>query len=217
MIILDVNKLSKNFGYGQLFLDVSFSLNEGESISIVGPNGCGKSTLLKMIAGLEKIDSGSVSIMKGAKVAYLDQTGSSIDDDRCVYDVLKDAFKDLTEIAGQKPVLTYAKKSIATFKVRAGMAIGCKVTLRREKMYEFLDRLITMALPRVRDFRGVSKNAFDGHGNYTLGVKEQLIFPEIEYDKVSKIRGMDIVIVTTATTDEEAYSLLELIGMPFHK
>ena len=127
------------------------------------------------------------------------------------------AVADLAQITGQKPVITKAKKSIATFKLREGQEIGCKVTLRGVRMYEFIDKLVSIALPRVRDFRGVSKNAFDGHGNYTLGVKEQLIFPEIEYDKVSKIRGMDIVIVTTAQTDEEAYSLLELIGMPFHK
>ena len=130
---------------------------------------------------------------------------------------LEEAVKELAIITGQKPVTTKAKKSIATFKLREGQEIGCKVTLRGVRMYEFIDKLVSIALPRVRDFRGVSKNAFDGHGNYTLGVKEQLIFPEIEYDKVSKIRGMDIVIVTTAQTDEEAYSLLELIGMPFHK
>lgn len=130
---------------------------------------------------------------------------------------LEEAVKELGIITGQKPVTTKAKKSIATFKLREGQEIGCKVTLRGVRMYEFIDKLVSIALPRVRDFRGVSKNAFDGHGNYTLGVKEQLIFPEIEYDKVSKIRGMDIVIVTTANTDEEAYSLLELIGMPFHK
>ncbi len=130
---------------------------------------------------------------------------------------LEDAVKDLTIISGQKPVITKAKKSIATFKVREGQAIGCKVTLRGTRMYEFLDKLVSISLPRVRDFRGVSKNAFDGHGNYTLGVKEQLIFPEIDYDKVSKIRGMDIVIVTTANTDEEAYALLNEIGMPFKK
>lgn len=130
---------------------------------------------------------------------------------------LEDAVKDLTIISGQKPVITKAKKSIATFKVREGQSIGCKVTLRGVRMYEFLDKLVSISLPRVRDFRGVSKNAFDGHGNYTLGVKEQLIFPEIDYDKVSKIRGMDVVIVTTANTDEEAYALLEMIGMPFKK
>lgn len=130
---------------------------------------------------------------------------------------LEDAVKDVTIITGQKPVITKAKKSIATFKVREGQSIGCKVTLRGIRMYEFLDKLVSISLPRVRDFRGVSKNAFDGHGNYTLGVKEQLIFPEIDYDKVSKIRGMDVVIVTTANTDEEAYALLELIGMPFKK
>jgi len=120
-------------------------------------------------------------------------------------------------ITGQHPVTTKAKKSIATFKLREGQVIGVKVTLRDVRMYEFFDRLVSIALPRVRDFRGVSKNSFDGHGNYTLGVKEQLIFPEIDYDKVSKIRGMDIVIVTTAESDDEAYSLLEALGMPFHR
>ncbi len=130
---------------------------------------------------------------------------------------LDDAVNDLTTLSGQKPVITKAKKSIATFKLREGQAIGCKVTLRGERMYEFLDKLISVALPRVRDFRGISRNAFDGHGNYTLGVKEQLIFPEIDYDKVSKIRGMDVVIVTTAKSDKEAASLLEKLGMPFRK
>ncbi len=130
---------------------------------------------------------------------------------------LDDAVADLTLIAGQKPVITKAKKSIATFKVREGQAIGCKVTLRGKRMYEFLDKLVSIALPRVRDFRGINKNAFDGHGNYTLGVKEQLIFPEIDYDKVAKVRGMDIVMVTTAHSDKEAASLLEKLGMPFKK
>ncbi|MBQ7250720.1 MAG: 50S ribosomal protein L5 [Bacilli bacterium] len=130
---------------------------------------------------------------------------------------LDDAVADLTILSGQKPVITKAKKSIATFKLREGQAIGCKVTLRGERMYEFLDKLISVALPRVRDFRGINRNAFDGHGNYTLGVKEQLIFPEIDYDKVSKIRGMDVVIVTTAQSDKEAASLLEKLGMPFRK
>ena len=120
-------------------------------------------------------------------------------------------------ITGQHPVTTKAKKSIATFKLREGQVIGVKVTLRDVRMYEFFDRLVSIALPRVRDFRGVSKNSFDGHGNYTLGVKEQLIFPEIDYDKVSKIRGMDIVINTSARNDEEAFGLLEALGMPFHK
>lgn len=128
---------------------------------------------------------------------------------------LEDSVADLTLIAGQKPVVTHAKKSIATFKLREGQAIGCKVTLRGKRMYEFYDKLVSIALPRVRDFRGVSRNAFDGHGNYTLGVKEQLIFPEIDYDKIGKIRGMDIVIVTTAKKDEEALSLLAHLGMPF--
>ena len=131
--------------------------------------------------------------------------------------LLDDAVADLTVIAGQKPVITKSKKSIASFKLRANQPIGCKVTLRGERMYEFLDKLVTITLPRVRDFRGVNRNAFDGRGNYTLGIKEQLIFPEIDYDKIGKLRGMDIVIVTTANTDAEAYSLLELIGMPFAK
>ncbi|KYZ77713.1 50S ribosomal protein L5 [Anaerosporomusa subterranea] len=129
--------------------------------------------------------------------------------------VLDAAVGDLTTIAGQKPVVTRAKKSIAAFKIRQGMPIGTKVTLRGERMFHFLDKLLNISLPRVRDFRGVSPRAFDGRGNYTLGVKEQLIFPEIEYDKVDKVRGMDIVIVTTAKTDEEARELLKLMGMPF--
>lgn len=130
---------------------------------------------------------------------------------------LDTAVEELTIITGQKPVVTKAKKSIAGFRLREGMPIGAKVTLRGERMYEFLDKLIAIALPRVRDFRGVSKKAFDGRGNYTLGVKEQLIFPEIDYDKVSKVRGMDIVIVTTANSDEEARELLTQFGMPFQK
>ena len=130
---------------------------------------------------------------------------------------LEEAVAELTLITGQKPVITKAKKSVANFKVREGQAIGCKVTLRGVKMWDFYDKLVSIALPRVRDFRGVSKNAFDGRGNYTLGVKEQLIFPEIDYDKVVKVRGMDVVIVTTAQTDKEAYTLLELLGMPFSR
>ncbi|MBR3357788.1 MAG: 50S ribosomal protein L5 [Solobacterium sp.] len=131
--------------------------------------------------------------------------------------VLEEAVEELTQIAGQKPVITKAKKSIANFKLREGMAIGCKVTLRGERMYEFLDKLINISLPRVRDFRGVSNTAFDGRGNYTLGIKEQLIFPEINFDKVNKVRGMDIVIVTTAKTNQEAHALLKGMGMPFAK
>lgn len=131
--------------------------------------------------------------------------------------VLEEAVAELTTIAGQKPVVTKAKKSIANFKLREGMAIGTKVTLRGEKMYEFFDKLVSIALPRVRDFRGVSNTAFDGRGNYTLGVKEQIIFPEIQYDKVNNVRGMDIVIVTTANTNEEAKELLKGLGMPFAK
>ncbi|WP_339149927.1 MULTISPECIES: 50S ribosomal protein L5 [unclassified Sutcliffiella] len=127
------------------------------------------------------------------------------------------AVEELSSITGQKPVVTRAKKSIAGFRLREGMPIGAKVTLRGERMYEFLDKLVSVSLPRVRDFRGISKKSFDGRGNYTLGVKEQLIFPEIDYDKVSKVRGMDIVIVTTANTDEEARELLTSFGMPFQK
>ncbi|CRZ35245.1 large subunit ribosomal protein L5 [Herbinix hemicellulosilytica] len=131
--------------------------------------------------------------------------------------VLESAAKDLETITGQKPVITKAKKSIANFKIRQGMSIGCKVTLRGERMYDFADRLINLALPRVRDFRGVSPDSFDGRGNYALGIKEQLIFPEIDYDKVDKVRGMDIIFVTTAKTDEEARELLSGFGMPFRK
>ena len=130
---------------------------------------------------------------------------------------LDKAVEELTLISGQKPIINLAKKSIAAFRLREGMAIGTKVTLRGERMYEFLDKLVTVSLPRVRDFRGISKRSFDGRGNYTLGVKEQLIFPEIDYDRVDKVRGMDIVIVTTAKTDEESKELLTQLGMPFQK
>ena len=131
--------------------------------------------------------------------------------------ILEAAMGDMELITGQKPVVTKSKKSIANFKIREGMPIGCKVTLRGEKMYEFVDRLVNLALPRVRDFRGVNPNAFDGRGNYARGIKEQLIFPEIEYDKIDKVRGMDIIFVTTAKTDEEARELLTLFNMPFAK
>ena len=131
--------------------------------------------------------------------------------------VLETAVKELETITGQKVVVTRAKKAIANFKLREGLAIGCKVTLRGEKMYEFLDRLVNLALPRVRDFRGVSADSFDGRGNYALGIKEQIIFPEIEYDKIDKVRGMDVIVVTTAKTDEEARELLTLFNMPFAK
>ncbi len=130
---------------------------------------------------------------------------------------LEEAVAELQQIAGQKPVITKAKKSIANFKLREGMQIGCKVTLRGERMYEFLDKLVSISLPRVRDFHGVSATAFDGRGNYTLGVREQLIFPEINFDKVNKVRGMDVVIVTTANTNKEAHFLLKEMGMPFAK
>ncbi|MCI9515269.1 MAG: 50S ribosomal protein L5 [Oscillospiraceae bacterium] len=131
--------------------------------------------------------------------------------------VLEAVVRDLTTITGQKAIITNAKKSVANFKVREGMPVGAKVTLRGEKMWEFLDRLFNVALPRVRDFRGINPNSFDGRGNYALGIKEQLIFPEIEYDKIDKIRGMDIVVCTTAKTDEEAKALLELVGAPFER
>ena len=130
---------------------------------------------------------------------------------------LEAAVTDLAAITGQQPVITKAKKSVANFKIREGMNLGCKVTLRSDKMYEFLDRLFNIALPRVRDFRGINPNAFDGRGNYALGIKEQLIFPEIDYDKIDKVRGMDIIFVTTANTDEEARELLSLMGAPFTK
>ena len=129
--------------------------------------------------------------------------------------LLEAAMSDMQTITGQKPIITKAKNSIANFKIREGMSIGCKVTLRGEKMYEFLDRLVNLALPRVRDFRGVNPDSFDGRGNYALGIKEQIIFPEVEYDKVDKVRGMDVVFVTTAKTDEEARELLRLFNMPF--
>ena len=131
--------------------------------------------------------------------------------------VLESAIADMEKIAGQKAVVTRAKNSVANFKIREGMPIGCKTTLRGDKMYEFLDRLVNLALPRVRDFRGVSADSFDGRGNYALGIKEQIIFPEIEYDKIDKVRGMDVIIVTTAKTDEEARELLRLFNMPFKK
>lgn len=130
---------------------------------------------------------------------------------------LESALEEMTLIAGQKPVTTKARKSVSNFKIREGMAVGCKVTLRGDRMYEFFDKLVNISLPRVRDFRGVSKTSFDGRGNYALGIKEQLIFPEINYDKIDKLRGMDIIITTTANTDEEARELLKLMGMPFSK
>jgi len=152
-----------------------------------------------------------MQVPKVEKVIINMGVGDAVGDSKA----LDGAVADLTTIAGQKPVITKAKKSIAAFKLRAGMPIGTKVTLRGDRMYYFLDKLMNIALPRVRDFRGVSTTAFDGRGNYALGLKEQLIFPEIEYDKVSKVRGMDVIIVTTAQTDEEARELLKLLGMPF--
>ena len=157
--------------------------------------------------------SSSMEAPKIVKVVINMGVGDAIDNPKN----LDEAVAELTQIAGQKPVITKAKKSIANFKLREGMPIGCKVTLRGERMYEFLDKLFNISLPRVRDFHGVSAKAFDGRGNYTLGVKEQLIFPEINFDKVNKVRGMDVVIVTTAKTNNEAHALLKEMGMPFTK
>jgi large subunit ribosomal protein L5 len=157
--------------------------------------------------------SSSMEIPRLEKIVVNMGVGDAVSNSK----VLDDAVAELQAIAGQKPVITKAKKSIASFKLREGMPIGCKVTLRGERMYEFLDKLISISLPRVRDFHGINENAFDGRGNYTLGVKEQLIFPEINFDNIKKLRGMDIVIVTTANTDEEGRALLSLLGMPFYK
>lgn len=163
---------------------------------------------------MEKYSYSSVmEIPKLEKIVINMGCGDSVSNSK----VLDDAVEELKIISGQKPVVTKAKKSIANFKLREGMPIGCKVTLRGERMYEFLDKLVSISLPRVRDFHGISSDAFDGRGNYTLGVKEQLIFPEINFDKVKKVRGMDIVIVTTAKTDEEGRLLLQGLGMPFKK
>lgn len=157
-----------------------------------------------------------VSVMQAPKVEKI-VINMGVGDAIANAKALEDAVAELTQLSGQKPVITKAKKSIANFKLREGMSIGCKVTLRGEKMYEFLDKLVSIALPRVRDFRGVSATAFDGRGNYTLGIKEQLIFPEINFDKVTRVRGMDIVIVTTAKSDVEGRALLLEMGMPFEK
>ena len=154
-----------------------------------------------------------MQVPKMVKIVINMGVGDSISNSK----LLDAAVEDLTQISGQKPLITKAKKSIAVFKLREGMPIGVEVTLRGERMYEFYDKLVSISLPRVRDFRGVNPNAFDGRGNYTIGIKEQLIFPEINYDKVLKIRGMDIVIVTTANTDEEGRALLTKLGMPFAK
>jgi len=155
--------------------------------------------------------SSVMEIPKIEKVVVNMGVGEAVGDPKS----LDAAVGDLTAITGQKPIITRAKKSIASYKLRAGMPIGCKVTLRGERMYHFLDKLFNVALPRIRDFRGVSPDGFDGRGNYTLGLKEQLVFPEIVYDKIDKLRGMDIAIVTTAGTDEEGYDLLKAMGMPF--
>lgn len=157
--------------------------------------------------------SNVMQIPKIEKIVINMGVGQAIQDAKA----LDGAVQDMTAITGQKPVITRAKKSIAGFKLRAGMAIGCKVTLRGEKMYEFFDKLVNISLPRVRDFSGVSPNGFDGRGNYNLGLKEQLIFPEINYDKIDRVRGMDICVVTSAKTDEEARELLTMMGMPFKK
>ena len=157
--------------------------------------------------------SSSMEIPRLEKIVVNMGVGDAVSNSK----VLDDAVAELQAITGQKPVITKAKKSIASFKLREGMPIGCKVTLRGERMYEFLDKLVSISLPRVRDFHGINENAFDGRGNYTLGVKEQLIFLEINFDNIKKLRGMDIVIVTTANTDEEGRALLSLLGMPFYK
>ncbi|NLC25528.1 MAG: 50S ribosomal protein L5 [Fastidiosipila sp.] len=154
-----------------------------------------------------------MQVPKLSKIVLNMGVGDAKEDSKAI----DNAVEDLTTIAGQKAVVTYAKKSIANFKLREGMAIGAKVTLRGDRMYYFFDKLISVALPRVRDFRGINPNSFDGHGNFTLGAREQLIFPEIDYDSIDKIRGLDIVIVTTAETDEEGKALLEALGMPFRK
>jgi len=159
---------------------------------------------------------GYTSVMQAPKIVKV-VVNMGVGDAIANAKLLDEAVEELTQITGQKPVITKAKKSIANFKLREGMAIGCKVTLRGERMYEFLDKLLNVSLPRVRDFHGVSATAFDGRGNYTLGVKEQLIFPEINFDKVQKVRGMDVVIVTTAKTNQDAFALLKGMGMPFAK
>lgn len=171
--------------------------------------------LSEVVKGLqEKYNYKNVmQIPKVTKVVINMAVGEAVTNSKA----LDAAVNDMTIISGQKPIITKAKKSIAAFKIREGMNLGCKVTLRGERMYEFLDKLMNLTLPRVRDFRGVSATGFDGRGNYTLGLKEQLIFPEIEYDKVDKARGMDITIVTTATTDEEGRDMLKMMGMPFEK
>ena len=171
-----------------------------------------KSEVVKSL--VEQFDYTSVmQAPKVDKIVVNMGVGEAINNSR----FLDDAVEELTQITGQKPVITKAKKSIANFKLRDGMPIGCKVTLRGEKMYDFLEKLIKVALPRVRDFRGVSSSAFDGRGNYTFGIREQLIFPEIDFDKVNKVRGMDITIVTTAQSDQEGHALLKALGMPFQK
>lgn len=175
-----------------------------------------KEKYINEIAPALKEKFGYKSIMQVPKLEKI-VINMSVSDVKENSKAMDNALRDLTQISGQKPLITKAKKSIAAFKLREGMNIGCKVTLRSNKMYDFATRLFNVALPRVRDFKGVSQKSFDSKGNYTLGIKEQLIFPEIEYDKVDKVRGMDIVFVTTAKTDEEAHALLSMLGLPFSK
>ena len=177
-----------------------------------------KGDTVKVIAGKDKGKEGKVLAVNAKdNTVLVENVNMGVGEAKENAKLLDAAIADMELITGQKAVSTKAKKSVANFKIREGMPIGCKVTLRGDKMYEFADRLINLALPRVRDFRGVNPNAFDGRGNYALGIKEQLIFPEVEYDKVDKVRGMDIIFVTTAKTDEEARELLTLFNMPFAK
>ena len=203
--------LKQKVAFAQLELNRLKSLEKSERKKV--------ETRLKIILGAEVAKAmhdkfqykNVMEIPKIEKVVINMGVGEAVGNSKA----LESAVADMTQIAGQKPVITKAKKSIAAFKVRQGMPLGAKVTLRGDRMYYFLDKLMNLALPRVRDFRGVNASAFDGRGNYALGLKEQLIFPEIEYDKIDKVRGMDIIIVTTAKTDEEARELLKLLGMPF--
>ena len=171
-----------------------------------------KETVVKQLQEQFKYDN-PMMVPKIEKITLNMGLGEAVGDKK----IIENAVSDMEKISGQKPVVTLARKSIAGFKIRDDMPIGCKVTLRRERMYEFLDRLVNIAIPRIRDFRGVSGKSFDGRGNYSMGVKEQIIFPEIDYDKIEKIRGLNVVITTTARTDEEGRQLLRLLGMPFRK
>ena len=169
-----------------------------------------RDTVVKQLMERFKFDN-VMQVPKITKITLNMGVGEAVGDKK----VMEHAVADMQAIAGQKPVITKAKKSIAQFKLREGMPIGCKVTLRRERMYEFLDRLVTIAMPRIRDFRGLNPKSFDGRGNYAMGIKEQIVFPEISYDRIEKVRGMDIIVTTTAKTDEEARELLRLFGFPF--